>query len=126
MRRFTALPLLALFAILLAHPAEAVVGRSDTFTGTASGVVVSSIASPVKFFAVQVKGTGAAATLWDVRVECSLDNVNFSQVLAHATGDGDGIVKASSAFLCPYFRSRVHALTLAPATNIVVTLMGSD
>jgi hypothetical protein len=102
--------------------------RSDTFTATGNGVTVNVSASSAKSFSVQVKGTGAAATLWDVRLEGSLDNVNFTQVLQHTNTTGDGAVLYSGATLFPslYFRARCAGLTLGTATNIVVTILGVD
>lgn len=100
--------------------------RADTFTGTASGTTVNASTAPPKSFAIQVKGTGAAPTSWDVRLEGSLDNTNFTAVLTHTNTTGDGVVLYSGAALSPnmYYRSRVAAVTLGSASNIVVTILG--
>lgn len=100
--------------------------RSDTFTATGNGVTVDRTTSPLDAYAVQVKGTGAAATTWDVRLEGSLDGTNFSQILQHTTTTGDGAVVWIGASTAPslYFRSRVAGLVLGSATNIVVTILG--
>jgi len=102
--------------------------RQDTYTGTANGTTINASTAPLKAFSLQVKGTGAAATSWDVRLEGSLDNANFTQVLQHTNVDGDGAVKFSGASLSPalYFRSRCAGLTLGSATNIVVTILGVE
>ena len=101
--------------------------RSDTYSATGNGVTVDVSATPLKSFAVQVIGTGAAASLWDVRLEGSLDNVNFTQILQHTNTTGDGVVLYSGASLYPslYFRSRCAGLTLGSATNVVVKILGT-
>jgi hypothetical protein len=100
--------------------------QSDTYTATGNGVTVTATTAPVKYYSVQVTGTGAAATAWDVRLECSLDNVGFTTVLTHTNVDGDTTMKASGSagFPCLYFRSRTAGLTLGGATNIVVRILG--
>jgi len=100
--------------------------RSDTFTGTTSGTTVDRSNDPVRLFSVEVVGTGGVATSWDVRLECSLDNANFTQVLQHtqATGNGVTVSSGSTNFPCTFFRSRTAALTLGSATNIIVYVVG--
>jgi len=99
--------------------------RADTYTVAASGVTVTP-AAPVKSFSILVKGTGAAATAWNVVLEGSLDNVTFTTILTHTQVTGDGVVLYSGASFTPslYFRSRLTSITLAPATAIVVTILG--
>ena len=101
--------------------------RSDTYSATGNGVTVDISATPLKGFAIQVIGTGAAASLWDIRLEGSLDNVNFTQILQHTNTTGDGVVLYSGATLYPslYFRSRCAGLTLGSATNVVVKILGT-
>jgi len=100
--------------------------RSDTYTVPANGVTINASTAPVKSFTIQVTGTGAAATSWDVRLEGSLDNVNFTQILQHTNVTGDSAVLYSGATLYPnlYFRSRCAGVVLGSATNIVVTILG--
>lgn len=100
--------------------------RSDTFTATGNGTTITATTTrPVKYFTVQVKGTGAVATAWDVRLEGSLNNADFTQIIAHTNVDGDAVVKwQGTANPILYFRSRVAGLTLGSATNIVVTILG--
>jgi len=103
--------------------------RADTYTVPADGVTVNVSTKPVKCHAIQVKGTGAVADAWDVRLEGSLDNVNFTQILQHINGTNtDGEVVFSGAALAPslYFRSRVETITLGSATNVVVTVLGTE
>src|SRR5258705_13566545 len=82
--------------------------RSDTFTTTGNEVSVDVTAFPFGLFGISVKGTGAAATTWDIRLEGSLDNVNFTQILQHTNTIGDGISQYSGSLFSPslYFRSR--------------------
>lgn len=101
--------------------------RVDTFTGTTNGVTVDCTAVPLDTYAIQVKGTGAAPTTWDVRLEGSLDGTNFSQILQHTNSTGDGAVLYSGAVLSPslYVRARCADLALGSATNIVATILGA-
>ena len=100
--------------------------RGDTYTATGNGTTVNLTANPLQTFGVQVKGTGAAATTWDVRLEGSLDGTNFTQILQHTNTTGDGAIVFSGASYYPslYFRSRCSGLVLGSATNIVVTILG--
>lgn len=101
--------------------------RTDTFTTTASGAVINCTAVPLSAFSIQVKGTAATPTTWDVRLEGSLDGTNFSQILQHTNSTGDAAVLYSGAVLSPslYIRSRCDTLTLGPATNVVATVLGT-
>lgn len=101
--------------------------RSDTYTTTSNGTTVDRSTSPLKVYSIQVKGTGAGATAWDVRLEGSNDGTNFTQIIQHTNTDLDGTVKFSAvyAFPCLYFRSRTSGLTLGGASNIVVTIVGT-
>lgn len=101
--------------------------RSDTYTVTGNGVTITVTSAPLTVFSVQVKGTGAVPTSWDVRLEGSLDGTNFSQILAHTTATGDGAVLWSGSVLSPslYIRSRAAGLVLGSATNIVTTILGT-
>lgn len=101
--------------------------RADTYTGTGNGTTIDASIKPPKSFSIQVKGTGAAATAWDVRLEGSNDNTNFVQILQHTNLTGDGAMIFSGTVLSPclYIRSRCAGLTLGSATNIVVTILGT-
>jgi hypothetical protein len=101
--------------------------RSDTYTATGSGTTVDISKRVMGAFSIQVVGTGGAATVWDVRIEGSNDNVNFTQIIAHTNADGDGLVKANATYFpCLYFRSRCAGLTLGIATNIIVYITGTS
>lgn len=101
--------------------------RSDTYTSTGNGTTVNVSTDPLESFSVQVKGTDAAATTWDVRLEGSLDGTNFTAILTHTNTTGDGVVLFSGTTdsPCLYFRSRCAGLVLGAATNIVVTILGN-
>lgn len=107
--------------------------RSDTYTTATSGTQVDVSLKPCKFFSLQVKGTGAAATDWNVILEGSLDGTNYTQILQHATTgnsppfgeSADGVTLWVQAGPFLYFRSRSAAtLTLGSATNVVATIVG--
>ena len=100
--------------------------RSDTFTTTSSGVTVDVSSTPLSVFSIAVKGTGGVATIWTALLEGSLDGTNFTTILAHTnvTGDGLSLFIGASAAPSRYFRSRCSALTLGPASNIVVNICG--
>lgn len=100
--------------------------RADTYTTPASGATVNVSTTPLKVFSISVKGTDAPATAWDVFLEGSLDGITWTPTIEHTEGSGDGIIVYSGALFFPalYFRSRCSTITLGPATNIVVTILG--
>jgi hypothetical protein len=102
--------------------------RQDTFVAVGSGNTVNKSTAPIARFGLQIKGTGAAATAWDVVLEGSLDGINFSTILEHTSLVGDGQIMWSGPLdsPCLYFRSRVVSLTLGSATNIVATILGMN
>lgn len=103
--------------------------RGDTFTATGSGTTIDASGAPVKSFAIQVKGTGASATTWDVRLEGSLDNTTWTQIIQHTNTDSDGTVKWQLAGIATpilYFRSRCAGLVLGGASAVVATILGVD
>jgi hypothetical protein len=103
--------------------------RSDTYTTTTTGTAVDASTYPVKSFSIQVKGTGAVPTSFTVVLEGSLDGTNFDTITTFDSATlADGKIKFTGAADYPvrYFRSRVSALALGSATNIVVTLLGTQ
>ena len=100
--------------------------RSDSFSATGTGVVINVTNSPTKSYAIQVDNVGGVASVWDVRLEGSIDSGTFTTILTHTNTTGDGVVLFSGAALYPalYFRSRVAGLTLGLASNIVVNILG--
>ena len=108
-------------------PTDNFTTRVDTFTAAAQvGVTVDTSVNLAELFGIQVKGTGAAPTTWNVVLEGSLDGTNFSTILTHTNVTGDGAVVWSGSLFSPslFFRSRVSALNLGSATDIVVTIIG--
>ncbi len=99
---------------------------TNSFTATGSSPSVTASLFPVKSYAIQIKGTGSAATVWDARLEGSMDNSNFTQILQHTNTTGDGVIVFSGALVAPsvYIRCRIAGLTLAPATAIVCNILG--
>ena len=93
--------------------------RSETFTATGNGAVLEAKDNPFKYFSVQVKGTGAAATSWTVALQGSLDGVNFTDLVTHNANDGS-VVFSSGVMSVAYIRVNVTALNLGSATDIVV------
>lgn len=106
--------------------------RSDTYTTAANGTTVDVSARPVRRFALQVKGTGAAASAWNVVIEGSLNNTQFTSILEHSNAgefrnaaDGE-TVYIDSGVPWLYFRSRLVSITLGSATNVVATIVGQS
>lgn len=100
--------------------------RSDTYTIAANGTAVDRSTSPLKNFSISVKGTGAVPTAWNVRLEISLDGVNFTTLITHTEADLDGATKVSANAATLYFRSRLASVTLGTATNIIVQIVGMN
>jgi hypothetical protein len=78
---------------------------------------------PFSTYGLQVKGTGAAPTAWNVTLDGSLDNANWTTIVAHTNGtNADGATvwdTAGKANL--FYRINVAALTLGSATDIKVS-----
>lgn len=100
--------------------------RQDTFTAAGLGTSVNVSEVPCNRFALQVKGTGAVPTSWEVVVEGSLNGSQYTTIATHKSGiDADGAVRwQSQATPSKYFRSQVVSLVLGSATNIVVDILG--
>lgn len=96
------------------------------FTTTGTGAVVENLL-PVKRFSIQVKGVGAGATSWTADLQGSLDGVNYTTIITHATADLDGVVKFDSADKpVAYIRINLSAVVLGPASALIVTVSGSE
>lgn len=100
--------------------------KTETFTATGNGATQNVNGLGIKSFALQVTGTGATPTSWDVRLEGSLNGTVWTQILQHTNVTGDGVTVFSGAPLSPvkFMRSRVAGLVLGGATNIVVETLG--
>jgi len=100
--------------------------RSDSYTGAANGTAIA-LTYPCAAFAILVKGTGGTPTIWDIRLEGSLDGTNYQQILAHTNATGDGVTLFSGATLSPclWIRSRsAGAITLGTASAVAATILG--
>lgn len=98
--------------------------RSDTFTTVSSGTTIDTSISPLKYYSLSVVQTGTV-TVWDIRLEGSLDNTNFTQILQHTNVTGSGVTLFSSASNPSlYIRSRCAAITLGGGTNLITTILG--
>lgn len=133
--------LLAVAAILaclgFARPAWA---DSDAYflqiaSVTSSAVVIATASAHgiLKSFSLQVVGQGAAPSSWIVNLEGSIDGLNFTKIMEHASGDGDAnaSVKASTSpasgiFPVTSIRANVKSLSLGSATGIAVTAIGTQ
>ena len=113
-------------AILTPVPKTNNSGSKDTqnFTTTGIGSVINKTA---KSFALQVKGTPAAADSWIVDLEGSLDGINFDAILTHSTGTGDGKIEFSGSMNFPViaYRFNIRGFSPGAADSINVTVTGS-
>jgi hypothetical protein len=101
---------------------------TDTFTTAANGTTRTMTDIPVSRFSMQLKGTGAAASAWNVVVEVSLDGTTFTTILTHAnTTHADGAT-ITMLMVSPvlYFRARCVSVTLGGATNVVATVVAKE
>lgn len=107
----------------------------SSFSQSVSSAVASSSVStitahgPLKYYALQVSGVGAAPSAWDVRLEGSLDGLKYVSLAQNATGDGDGSVKvATKTAVSPmtYVRAYVKSLSLGSASSIKVTALATQ
>jgi len=104
--------------------------RQDTFTVAANGTQVNVSTRPCTRFGLQVKGTTATPTAWNVVLEGSLDGTNYQTILEHSNAgefgaNADGaVVYQQSAGPFLYFRSRCVSITLGSATNVIATILG--
>jgi hypothetical protein len=100
--------------------------RSDTFTVAANGTTVDVSDIPVSRFGLQVKGTGATPTAWEVVLEGSLNGTQFTTIATHKNGiDADGATHwQAQPAPAKYFRSRLVSITLGSATNVIATIIG--
>ncbi len=118
-----AVGLLGLARPAVADPYAVQLDSATSSLSTSTGTAIS----PMKYYALQVKGQSVAASAWDVRLEGSLDGTNYSLIMAHQTGDGDGIVKVSTSpiiFPATWMRVRVSSVTLGSASKIRVIGVG--
>jgi hypothetical protein len=105
---------------------------SHTFTATGTGTVVDGSGDPPVAYALQVSGVNNAggsqtATSWTVRLQKSLDQVNWQNVLSHVSGtNADGAIITTIASPGVYMRASVEALTLGSAAGLLVSFVGKS
>ncbi len=123
--------------LALALPARADSGPYFVIlTSATSSAVVNSTApynlqaNPVKNYSLQVRGSTGTVTSWTVALEVSIDGINFSPVVSHATADGDGVIKTSTAypggFPATWMRIRTAAISTSAVKTLVITAIGSQ
>jgi hypothetical protein len=106
--------------------------RSDAHTATGNGTALDMSAQGAKFYSLQVKGTGAAATAWEVILQGSLDGTNWTTLLTHRNDDSDPVVASADGqtIYLPvptpmlHIRSRCVSVTLGSASNVTATIVG--
>lgn len=95
--------------------------RSDSHAGVGNGTTVNCSTTPFKNFTIQVTSTGA--TVWDIRLEGSLDGVTFTTLLTHTNvTPADTLTISSGTANTPmlYFRSRCAGMTGVGATAVIL------
>lgn len=108
------------------------IGFSDNgpLTFTAAGVpaavpvTLTTTQGRMKCASLQVKGAGNP-TSWDIRIEVSIDGINYSQLLAHTNvAPADGNIISTGAVLTPFrfYQVRCAGLVLGPGTGVVVNV----
>lgn len=97
---------------------------SQTFTSATTGTVIDYHFVGASRFAIQVKGVGASATSWDVRLEGSLDGISYTPLLQHTDNSTDGSIIASgpNVLMALYLRVNVAAVSLGSATGLKVVV----
>lgn len=90
-------------------------GALDTLSAPADEVFAK--------FAIQIKGTGGVPTSWSVTLEGSLDGVNWTTLATHNANDGSLVQAVDKP--CTHFRGNVGAVTLGPASDINVLIVGA-
>lgn len=100
---------------------------SDVFTTTGNGSTINASSNPLKSYSLQVVISGTV-TVWDVRLEGSLDNVNFTQILQHTNVTGDGITVFSGSPLspCTYIRTRCTGFTGLGGSSLTALVLGIE
>jgi hypothetical protein len=103
---------------------SAVAAQSAEYTATGYGTVIDCSSVGASQFSLQVKGTGASATSWDVRLEGSLDGVSYTPLIQHTENSADGSIISSGTnqMLVRYLRVNVADVTLGPATNLKIVV----
>lgn len=101
--------------------------QTDVFGSPANGSTINATSAPLKSYSLQVVISGTVS-VWDVRLEGSLDNVNFTQILQHTNTTGDGITVFSGSLLspCTYIRARCAGFTGLGGSSLTSIILGSQ
>jgi hypothetical protein len=96
------------------------------YTAVGDGVLIDATAAPVKSFALQVGGVDNVPAAWAVSLLGSLDGSKFTILLTHTRDNGDGgtVFTGPLDSPCRYFKVNVAVLTLAPATQMKINILG--
>lgn len=99
---------------------------NEIFTIPATGAIHTPNIS-YRTFAIQVKGTGATPSAWNVVLEGSIDGTNYTPILIHTQALTELILWSGTNFYpVSSYRIRVTSLTLGGASNIIVTVLGTS
>jgi hypothetical protein len=118
----------------IAH-AQSTLGSAAGVSWRTDDVIIAKTNQPTdlragarKWFGIQVRGVGAAATSWTVKLQVSLDGTNYVTIITHTdTSDTDGdILWLSTPAPALWFRSDVTAVVLGSATGLSTTIIGVD
>lgn len=124
--------------LALALPAKSEVFFVQIASTTSSAVVNATstarggepLSEPVKFYSLQVRGSTGTVTAWDVRLEISIDGVNFSPVVSHQTTDGNGAIKTSTSapygFPATFMRIRTNSIDTSTVKSLVINAIGTQ
>jgi hypothetical protein len=96
----------------------------STVVGASTGRKVNGYST----WALQVAGIGAVATAWDIRLEGSCNGgASYTQILAHTTATGHGVVvwSGSSRNTVDMVRVNVVSLTLGGASSMRISIEGA-
>ena len=94
----------------------------SSFTAAGAGMAVDASGRGLSSYSLQVVGLGATPTSWDVRLEGSIDNLNWTPLIQHTENSPNGslVTSGPNIMLCLYARVKVAELTKGSATGIKV------
>jgi len=99
---------------------------THTFTAIGTGPVLDMSNSPMKYFSMEVKTTGAVL-FWEVVIESSLDNIDYTTIGSHSEITGSGILLfIATPSPSKYIKSNCKLINLGLGTNIVVKILGVE
>ena len=80
----------------------------------------------MKYYSLQVVGVGIAPNSWNVDLQVSSNGIDWSTIMTHATGLGNGEIYWSGNQMFPSrkMRAKVNSVDLGTATGLKVTIIG--